>query len=128
MDAKVADRSATDSTGPDLGEACGLPDAKCCPGNRCNNGGCCTGGTCTPAFNMCPGEAASCLSTTCGSVCGGLKENCCGDAGGYCVRELTICTRTDASAKCESCGITGLPCCRDNYCESGRCMGGRCMP
>jgi hypothetical protein len=129
-DSRPPDRMPTDAIPPDvLTEMCGQSGQRCCPGNRCANNGCCAHGMCTPAFEMCPGEAASCLTTTCGSICGGLRENCCDprDAGGYCVRELTVCVRTDAGSKCESCGITGAPCCRENYCETGRCMAGRCM-
>ncbi len=128
-DSRVTDRPG-DASLVEAGEACGAPDQKCCPGNRCNSNGCCTDGTCTAAFDMCKGVAASCLTTTCGSICGGLRESCCqGADGGYCARELTVCLRTDAGARCETCGNTGELCCNGNYCEppNRACMNGRCV-
>jgi hypothetical protein len=127
MDTRQPDRIPPDGALPvDMAE-CGQAGQRCCPGGRCANNGCCSNGICTPAFMSCPEVPASCTTLTCGGLCGGLRENCCGDAG-YCVRELTICVRTDAGAKCETCGLAGYPCCRDNHCEPpGRCMNGRCM-
>jgi hypothetical protein len=127
LDMALADRTADDGLPPDMTEGCGAAGARCCPGNRCANGGCCVYDTCFLAYELCPGESASCISNSCGGICGGLKENCCADGGGYCVRELTVCVRSDAGAKCETCGLMGTPCCRNDYCESGRCTGGRCV-
>jgi hypothetical protein len=124
-DTRPPDRPA--DTNPDVGPACGAPGQSCCPGNRCGTG-CCVGAICVAPFNGCPGVAAACTTTTCGGVCGGLQEPCCGDAG-YCARELTICQRTDASSRCQPCGNTGELCCTDSYCEppNRRCLNNRCV-
>jgi hypothetical protein len=133
LDGRVSD--APVDAPADAGEACGIKDQGCCPGNRCN-GGCCNANVCVAAFDLCHGASASCTMNTCGSVCGGLREPCCvwandGGTAHYCARELTVCVRTDAGAtgRCETCGNTGEPCCDGNYCEPPnlRCVMGRCV-
>jgi hypothetical protein len=127
-DAPQAETSRTDATIPDTAEPCGTPFGKCCPGGRCG-GACCYQGMCVPVGEECPERPElSCFSSSCGGVCGGLRQSCCG-ANGYCTAPLTTCTRTDASATCETCGNTGEPCCPDSYCEppGRRCMNGRCV-
>jgi hypothetical protein len=114
---------------PDGAEPCGVPSGKCCPGNRCGNG-CCYQGSCVPVGMKCPEKPElSCYASSCGGDCGGLRQQCCGDAG-YCTAPLTVCSRGDAAQICESCGNTNEPCCADNYCEppNRRCMNGRCVP
>jgi hypothetical protein len=120
------DDRPVDARNPDTGLACGAPGQSCCPGNRCGTG-CCVGATCVALLESCPEASAVCRTTTCGGVCGGLRELCCGDAG-YCVRELTVCQRTDGGARCEACGNTGEACCAGNHCEppNRRCVNNRC--
>jgi hypothetical protein len=122
-DARLDDRPAMNA---DAGEACGAPGQSCCPGNRCG-AGCCVGALCAAPFDPCPGVPASCRTTTCGGLCGGLMEPCCGETG-YCARELTVCRRTDAGARCEPCGNTGDLCCAGSYCQppGRRCVNNRC--
>jgi hypothetical protein len=127
LDTQDADRPL-DGQAPDSEPPCGtMRDSPCCPGNRCG-GGCCYLGTCLAVGDRCPERnELSCFSASCGGDCGGLLQKCCGDAG-YCTAALTNCIRTDAGSRCESCGNTGEPCCRDNYCEPPmrRCVNGRC--
>ena len=126
LDARSPDRP--DTLEPDGPEPCGVAAAKCCPGNRCD--GCCgPDGICVQAGTPCPDRTLSCVQGSCGGTCGGLRQKCCtyGDAG-FCTYPLTVCVTTDGGASCQSCGNTGTPCCRDDYCETGRCQGGRCMP
>jgi hypothetical protein len=126
-DVRDADRPP-DGEIPDSPPACGTTrGTPCCPGNRCG-GGCCHLGTCLSVGDECPERLElSCFSSSCGGGCGGLLQPCCGDAG-YCTAPLTTCIKTDASVRCESCGNTGEPCCRENYCEPPmrRCVNGRC--
>jgi hypothetical protein len=131
LDSRPSDRP--DAYVPDGPAPCGRANQPCCPGNRCDGTGCCNQeNICLQNGSSCSPEAASCVGSSCGSICGGLKERCCvpaGDAGLYCTFPLTNCLRTDASANCESCGNTGEQCCRDSYCEppNRRCVGGRCV-
>ncbi len=114
---------------PDGPDPCGQAEGPCCPGDRCEGGRCCYLGTCVAVGQRCPEEEfLTCYSSSCGGRCGGLLQGCCGDAG-YCTAPLTACSKTDASARCESCGNTGEACCRNNYCEppNRRCVNGRCV-
>jgi hypothetical protein len=131
VDERDADRPV-DGEIPDMAPACGTSKGSpCCPGNRCG-GGCCYQGSCLSVGEPCPNllpnqQGLSCFSSSCGGGCGGLLQTCCGFES-YCTAPLTICIKTDASSRCESCGNTGDPCCADNYCEppNRRCVNGRC--
>jgi hypothetical protein len=128
FDARLGDGPA-DARNADPGQACGAPGQSCCPGNRCGRA-CCHNGTCLPVGEQCPERPElSCFGSSCGGVCGGLRQPCCG-ATGYCTAALTTCIRSDASSTCESCGNTGEPCCAGSYCEppSRRCVNDRCAP
>jgi hypothetical protein len=103
--------------------ACGVPDAGCCPGESCNDGGCCVDQLCVASGGTCADGLGACHAGSCGS-CGGVKEPCCMEVmsdtcSGVsancpgCTASGTTCVTGSAgtTGTCEACGTEGIRCC-----------------
>jgi hypothetical protein len=87
-------------------EACGDSGQECCGGNTCNS----TGLGCIRS--MVDGMLY------CG-VCGGLGNRCC-SVGTQCREGMCLPAAAGGSA-CQSCGLSGQPCCANMQCSQGNC-------
>ena len=122
-DAKRPDGPASDRANPANTDAhaadgpvvmrelrCGDPEAACCDGNTCKDGGCCVAARCVAEMGNCAPLAATCKAGSCGG-CGGVGQICC---SGACTGASTICEGT----VCVRCGGAGEPCCASSPADS----------